>query len=189
MEAFRAAERWENVPLPVQSRNQLLKEKIHITSTTICDLLRHPVVVPQSRIGSKSTEGEVYTVDLNVNKNAMMSAALKLMPVRSEDEIEKNKYEIQYAEAASNLVVKNKSQHFPLVFGSGYCEDVQFFKDSVFQYPSSQYTCLQNLMKDNPSQTKRIKQLSKTNVTVEDIACCLRLELQIVRSSQHRLII
>ena len=79
------------------------------------------------RIGSTSVEGEVYHVKLNDQ-----SFAFKLLPILKHDDVAKNKNEIRIASLVSETVLAGLSVHFPIVYASGLCANVRYFKGSSF---------------------------------------------------------
>lgn len=174
MHIFRSPELWLNEPSVVASRSDLILNRFHSPYSRSSDVLQ-TTVIPHCRIGSASTEGEVYKLDLYVD-DKITPAALKLMPIRSEAEFNKNNQEMIHAEHASDLVVQNVSPHFPLLYGSGYCPDVKFFKNSHFQEAASDYSCLKHLLETHPIHAKRIKQLIKGNMSINDVIDHLNLE-------------
>ena len=72
----------------------------------------------EKRIGSVSTMAEVYLVD---HKNVKM--ACKILPIDSDESIDRNAKEIILAEEAS----KCKSIYFPKVYGAIFCLDTYFY--------------------------------------------------------------
>lgn len=70
------------------------------------------------RIGSISTMAEVYLVTFNETK-----MACKILPIDSDESIDRNSKEIDFATQAS----KCKSIFFPKVYGALFCMDTHFY--------------------------------------------------------------
>ncbi len=181
---FRAPKDWTLTTEGVESRS-LIKFPAEVD---FCDLLQpqktkfSPVEIVK-RIGSESSQGEVYQITY---KNQF--AALKLLPINSDQELEKNQNEIVIAEQASTLVKNGKCQNFSLVYGSGYCEDVYFF-DKNWRLKGERYTSLKKMQKVLPSKSRHLAALFNQNLPLEEIAKKYELQIpQELRVPAHFLI-
>lgn len=82
-------------------------------------------VIPEERIGSESTVGEVYKWN---------SIAVKVMPILNKDSRKNNKKEIHIANEVSELVIKGISSYFPIVYGSTSCTNTLFYNHSNSEF-------------------------------------------------------
>ena len=88
------------------------------------------------RIGSESSEAEVYRVDLDGKEYAC-----KVMPITSYKSFDKNQNEMKISEELSGFPC------FPKVFQKAYCEKTVYNKKSLFYEDSYKYFYLENLCK------------------------------------------
>lgn len=88
------------------------------------------------RIGSESSEAEVYRIELNGKQYAC-----KIMPITSAKSFDKNTNEMEISEQLSRF------PHFPKVFKSGYCERTIYNKKSLFFEDSYKYFYLEEMCK------------------------------------------
>lgn len=117
------------------------------------------------RIGSVSSEGEVYQISYRGE-----DSALKLLPISSDDDVAKNMKEIDTAILASQMVMDGRCSHFPLVYGHGRCDDVYFFAD-VWRHRGEQYACLKAMReKVGPGKAKQMTALFRQGVSADDLA-------------------
>ncbi len=86
-----------------------------------------------SRIGSDSKNGEVYLG--RIEKNAF---AIKVLPIINDNSFDKNRNEITIAELASQMVLENRTVHFPIIYGYDLCENTIFHNDN-FTIKSEKY--------------------------------------------------
>lgn len=138
---------------------------------SVCShLFDHTNMVPQYRIGSESSEGEVYRVKYTIPRGVMQGyevlGAFKIMPILTPESAQKNQNEIDLAVKASNLVKKGKSPYFPLVYTAGHCPDVTFYSQSKFTEPSWKYACMTKIYDAYPTKTRRIQALEKQGISI-----------------------
>ncbi len=132
-------------------------------------------VIPHRRIGSPSSEAEVYLVQYG---SAL--AALKLLPILTDADVQKNEREIEYALRASNLVLqRGASTHFPLVYAHGHCDSVAFFRNGSIASGAVQYACMDALRQANPAQERQITRLFRARQSPEQIAARLQLDASV----------
>lgn len=81
------------------------------------DLKIDNIIVPEKRIGSDSTMGEVYE---------WHKSAMKIIPIINSN----NMKEIELAKEVSDLVVSGLSSYFPIVYRWDLCDDTVFYKHS-----------------------------------------------------------
>jgi hypothetical protein len=77
-------------------------------------------IIPEERIGSDSTMGEVYKWD---------GMAVKVMPILNKSSFNNNLKEIELAKEVSDLVVNGISPYFPIVYGWEFCDSTLFYND------------------------------------------------------------
>lgn len=87
-----------------------------------------------NRIGSSSSAGEVYKVILDGE-----NVAAKVLPILNDKDFDINQNEIKIAKMASELVKKGISPYFPIVYGSAFCKNTKYSKDSKFKKESDLY--------------------------------------------------
>ena len=88
-----------------------------------------------SRLGSPSSEAEVYYVKLiNPKTNLETSAALKVMPRKSFEDIEKNEREIR------NAILAEEYCGSPKVYASGYCKNVRLYPQSPHEFKAKEFS-------------------------------------------------
>jgi hypothetical protein len=82
-------------------------------------------IVPEKRIGSASTMGEVYD---------WHNSAVKIMPILNKSSFRNNMKEIDLAKEVSDLVISGLSSYFPIVYRWELCDDTLFYRhsESVF---------------------------------------------------------
>jgi len=88
----------------------------------------------EKQIGSDSVAGIVYLSKIN-----NITCALKIMPIISNESVNNNENEIRIAKLVSDLVIQNKSIHFPIVYGSYNCDDIVYPKNCKFLPDSFKY--------------------------------------------------
>ena len=81
------------------------------------DIKINDYIVPEKRIGSPSTMGEVYD---------WHNSAMKIIPILNKN----NMKEIELAKEVSNLVTSGLSTYFPIVYRWELCDDTIFYKHS-----------------------------------------------------------
>jgi thiamine kinase-like enzyme len=116
------------------------------------------------RIGSESSEAEVYHIKYK-NKDA----ALKIMPITSDNDIEKNNNEIEIANLASDMVLSNQCENFPLVYGSGRCLNSKFY-NNFWNDKSTDYACMRKLRNILPAKNKQMDALFRSGQAPKAIA-------------------
>jgi serine/threonine protein kinase len=99
------------------------------------------------RIGSPSNEGEVFLLSIDGLK-----FAAKIMPIINEESRLKNENEINYATRASNLVLDGKSQFFPMVYGTSYCQNTKFSEGSTLANKCFLYSFKNQLLQKVPEK-------------------------------------
>lgn len=102
------------------------------------------------RIGSDSKNGEVY-----MGKIVYSNFAIKVLPIINDNSFEKNRNEIAIAELASQMVLENRTIHFPIVYGYDLCENTIFYNEK-FTNKSKRY---QN------NETK-------SHILIMELGCC-----------------
>jgi len=75
-------------------------------------------VIPDERIGSESTMGEVYKWN---------NIAVKILPIVNKGSYDNNAKEIELAKEVSQLVVDGTSKYFPLVYTSSFCQSTYYY--------------------------------------------------------------
>jgi serine/threonine protein kinase len=124
--------------------------------------------IPEERIGSESTMGEVYKIKVkNIN------AAVKILPVINDSSIKNNQKEIDIAKELSNLVLNNQSIHFPIVYFDLHCDSTYFYEHqkSKFATKSLNYQLYKKLINSllDESVIDNIESLYKTNTSISQI--------------------
>lgn len=171
-EEFRAPNLWKEPSLNTTSRESLitlLRSDQHLfpLNTTFCMNLKHPNrILPWKRIGSPSSEAEVYQIKSPYHN---VDAALKIMPILTSEDEEKNKREIDTAIQASNLVVSGQSHYFPLVYGWGHCFDMTLFQNSKFEERAKYHSQIALRARDFPSKRKMLERFEKISMSLADI--------------------
>jgi len=133
---------------------------------TFCELIREPTqdIHVIKRIGSESSEGEVFEIEY---QNHL--AALKLLPINTENDKDKNKREIKIAKWASDMVVNRKWDHFPMVYGYGQCDNVYFFDPKRHQQ-AERYSCFTKLKSLLPVERQRqLSIMFKAGYSIDEI--------------------
>jgi len=89
-------------------------------------------IIPDERIGSESTMGEVYRWN---------NIAVKIMPIINKGSYDNNDKECSLAIEVSNLVRKGISKYFPIVYANIFCESTFFYNhsNSLFAIKSKKY--------------------------------------------------
>ena len=82
-------------------------------------------IIPEERIGSESTMGEVYR---------WKGIAVKVMPINSDLSYDINAKEIEIAILLSDLVRGKTSKYFPIVFGDKFCYKTFFYNHTNSLY-------------------------------------------------------
>ena len=100
-------------------------------------------IVNEKRIGSKSTMAEVYLVSIREFK-----VACKILPIDSDESLERNIREISFAKEASEEGI-----YFPKVYDFIFCEDTYFY-DTGFYNKSKRYQQYTYLLEMNPEEMK-----------------------------------
>lgn len=159
-----------------ETKTDINKER-HIlkfpSSVNFCSLLNDystqthssaSIVKVVKRIGSESSEGEVYQI-----KYKDIDAALKMMPIVSDNDISKNKNEISVATLASEMVLENRCENFPIVYGSGKCQNSNFYSP-IWKERSLNYACMRKLRQNLPSKTRQMDALYRSGTSPENVA-------------------
>lgn len=145
---FESHFRWDRVPkIPGKPHICQYAEDIYLPKVTI---------LPIRRIGSESSDAEVYQVEYQG-----FPAALKVMPLLNDDSETKDLTEIKRAFDASGLVNDRISDHFLVVYAAGICPNVTFFLHSKFTREANDYACLESLRKAYPHRLRHINALYK----------------------------
>ena len=102
------------------------KDEINLDGINLCE------IIPDERIGSESTMGEVYRWN---------NIAVKIMPLLNKGSYDNNAKECELAMEVSDLVREGKSKYFPLVYDSTFCESTFFYNhnDSAFAIKSKKF--------------------------------------------------
>jgi hypothetical protein len=129
----------EDTKWNVTNEFESLKEDRIVKYNKYKDILRGMElcsIIPEERIGSESTMGEVYRWKVDE-----MNIAVKVMPIVAKGSYDSNAKECELAIDASNLVLQGKSKYFPIVYGFDFCENTLFYnhKDSNFAKSSLSY--------------------------------------------------
>ena len=114
------------------------------------------------RIGSESSEGEVYRIQIEGQE-----CAAKIMPINSAYSIEKNENEISISKELSGLT------HFPIVYTSTFCSNIKYNKKSLFLEDSYKYFLFKR-----ENMSKRILYLYR-NMNLEELQNIFPKPLQI----------
>lgn len=95
----------------------------YIKVTNIIDEydLYDSVINVNKRIGSKSQNAEVF-----LGSSLDREFAIKVLPIINDNSMEKNKNELIISDLASQLVLENRSIHFPIVYGYDGCQKTDF---------------------------------------------------------------
>ncbi len=150
MRYFNGKVKWgENIDIEnIEDRFKLYS---HITNylddaENLCDISSNV----KQRIGSDSKNGEVYMLEIEDN-----SFALKVLPIINDDSVEKNRNEIAISELASQMVLENRTIHFPIVYGYDLCENTIFYNEK-FTNNSKRY-------QNNDT---------KSHILIMELGCC-----------------
>ena len=95
------------------------------------------------RIGSESSEGEVYRIQIEGQEYAG-----KIMPINSAYSIEKNENEISIAKELSGL------KYFPIVYTSIFCSNTKYNEKSLFLEDSYKYFLFEKLCEEKTKVCK-----------------------------------
>lgn len=139
-----------------------------------CRLIQRPTedVKVIKRIGSESTEGEVYQIEYQGQM-----AAIKLMPINSDQDRAKNQTEMEVAQQVSQMVADNECSNFPMVFEVGRCQNVWFFRPE-WRKLGEQYACLKYLQSLVPTaKAKQLAALYRQGLSLQQIADRFNLDL------------
>ena len=102
------------------------------------------------RIGSPSQNGEVYMGKINTN-----GFALKVLPIINDNSYDKNENEIAISELASQMVLENRTIHFPIIYDYDLCENTVFYNEK-FTLKSEKYQ----------------KSETKSHILIMELGCC-----------------
>ena len=111
----------------------------------------------KKRIGSESTQGEVYLVEIGPHK-----AALKIMPYLGDKHRDINQNEITIAKLMSSYVLNGKSANFPSVYFDYHCNDVKYSIHSAFYNESYRYGIINaiiNFLTSNSIESRIIRRI------------------------------
>jgi serine/threonine protein kinase len=169
---FRAPPSWTR-----KTKSNLDRPMLNFPSeVSFCEMIHSPdtEIEVVKRIGSESTEGEVYQIMYKGKR-----AALKLLPINSDEDIVKNESEIKIANMASNMVMEDTCEHFPLVYGSGQCNDVYFFQKR-WREKGENYACIRKLRSQLPgAKSKQISALYRQGLKPVEIAEKFNLNMKV----------
>lgn len=173
---------WVTTSNIIYDRASLIRDSrqfVFDDNLSVCNyLFSRETMIPQYRIGSESSEGEVYRVKYTIPRGILtgydLLGAFKIMPILTSESGVKNQNEIDLAVKASDLVKEGKSAYFPLVYTSGHCPDVTFYpgevgRGSKFTQPSWNYACMSKIYDAYPSKTRRIQALERQGTSIPDI--------------------
>lgn len=172
-----APDEWESTSNIIYDRDALIensKDFVFSNDLSLCNyLFNRDVMIPKNRIGSESSEGEVYRVNYTIPsgslKNYEITGAFKILPIMSPESMDKNNTEIIVASSASELVKSGKSKYFPLVYVSGGCNDVTFYQGSKFTRPAYSYACMRKIYNTYPDKSRRIAALEQQKQSAPEI--------------------
>jgi hypothetical protein len=105
-------------------------------------LLRHN----EGRIGSPSENGQVFRMKCGSD------IALKIMPICYSTSQLENENELRLAKLLSMSVQRGESTHFPMVYASGYCDNVQLENDNFLK--RYQLLTMANMIKEWSKEDK-----------------------------------
>jgi virulence-associated protein VapD len=118
------------------------------------------------RIGSDSSQGEVYKLKIND-----FVFAGKILPIISDKSFEDNQNEISIAKQLSQEVKNNNTIYFPIVYDSTFCEKTTFNSKSLFYEDSYKYALYNWLCKkENMNSACKKRMINKyKNMNVKEI--------------------
>ena len=120
------------------------------------------------RIGSESSEGEVYRVELQGRQYAG-----KIMPITSDKSYEKNENEISIARELSD------NSYFPKVFAAGFCAKTKYNETSKFFEESYRYFLFEKVCEDMNRATKIRTKHKYKDTTVKELKNIFHEEISI----------
>lgn len=111
----------DNIKWNVKNETEILPGRIidKKFSINMCN------IIPDERIGSESTMGEVYK---------WKDMAVKILPIVNKSSYDNNAKEIELATEVSQLVVEGKSKYFPLVYTSSFCQSTLYYDNSNSEF-------------------------------------------------------
>jgi len=118
----------------LNSEYQLNDERIKTYNTILKEisnknLLNCEIDIKQ-RIGMESTMGEVFKISFSKD-NDLLQIAAKILPIINDSSFKNNEKEIRFAVEASELVLKNKSVYFPIVYDFKQCSETHFYEENI----------------------------------------------------------
>ncbi|AVK75674.1 hypothetical protein pneo_cds_67 [Pandoravirus neocaledonia] len=157
------------------------------------------LLVLSRRIGSPSADAEVYETiiasrrpgqygrlgsNTGPSADVVFSAALrapdatrmavKVLAVVSDDSAARNNSEMTIAQAASDLVRQGASPHFPLVYGTTYCDAVTYAPGSLLGAAARDYDLRQQVIDAAPPARRRqVRAIVRTTADLTAIADAL----------------
>ncbi len=126
------------------------------------------------RIGSESSEGEVYRIQIEGREYAG-----KIMPISSVLAIEKNENEIAIAKELSGLT------YFPIVYAGGFCSNTKYNEKSLFFEDSYKYFLFEKVCEDKTKACKTRMKHQYKNISVQELKTMFYIPINI---SSHILI-
>ena len=134
-----------------------------VTFSSGLNVVKHEII-PSKRIGSPSTEGEVYEISSH-----NITAALKILPILQDSDVEKNRKEIVIAREVSNLVIRGETQYFPIMYDWGQCDDIQFFHSSIFANQARYHAEMNSRRRLFPEKIKLLDRLEKVHTLIHTV--------------------
>ena len=125
-------------------------------------IFKHGNINVIERIGSESSEGEVYRIHIQGQEYAG-----KIMPINSAYSVEKNENEISISKELSNLT------YFPIVYTSIFSENTKYNEKSLFLEDSYKYFLFKR-----ENMSKRIRYLYR-NMNLQELQNVFPIPLQI----------
>ena len=150
MRSFDGKKEWiENYCFKPRDRMRLYNDitnYIDESDTRLCKISNRV----SNRIGSESQNGEVFLGHIDDRE-----FAIKILPIINENSYFQNDNEIYISELASELVLENRSIHFPILYGFDICDNTIFYNDKF-------------TLKSERFQEGK----SKSHVLVMELGCC-----------------
>lgn len=149
---------WKNIPEVIRRDRMRLKDYNYFSNRDAnikLDILK--------RIGSPSMSGEVYLL-----KCGDFKFVTKILPIISEKSVIENQNEIKIAIKASELVLTDQSEYFPIVYGSGICLETKWDKSSRFYQDNNNYFLKHHLSEKLPSHLRKQFLLATKTLNIKE---------------------
>ncbi len=125
-------------------------------------------IIVLGRIGSESSEGEVYRIQIEGREYAG-----KIMPIHSHKSLEKNENEILIAKELSGL------KYFPIVYTSIFCSNTKYNEKSLFFEDSYKYFLFEKICEDKTKACKTRMKHQYKNASIEKIISTFNIPINI----------